>query len=108
MKPLGVEQRVPGDWYDAPIPANVLIDNGAHIGSAQSFQHYRSRAEIGVHMAAGSASYEGTMFDLGPRAEVKVGRVSMLNGVWLMADGAVTIGEYVLISWNVIIMDTYR
>jgi acetyltransferase-like isoleucine patch superfamily enzyme len=56
-------------------------------------------------MAEGSATYEGTMFNIGRRGEVRVGRYSMLNGVWVQAERLVEIGSYVLLSWNVIIID---
>jgi acetyltransferase-like isoleucine patch superfamily enzyme len=31
-----------------------------------------------------------------------------LNGAWIICDAEVTIGDYALISWNVVLMDTYR
>jgi acetyltransferase-like isoleucine patch superfamily enzyme len=108
VKPLGIEQRIPGDWHDGVIPANVLLEDGAFIESSQMFQHYRSRLPKGLHLAQGAGCYEGTMFDLGPEAEVRVGRYSMLNGAWLGVDGSIVIGDYVLISWNVIIQDSLR
>jgi acetyltransferase-like isoleucine patch superfamily enzyme len=32
----------------------------------------------------------------------------LLNGLWVIADAEITIGSYGLISWNVVVMDTYR
>ena len=102
------ERKLPGDWYDGVVPANVVLDPTAHLETAYSFSLYRSRARVGLRMGPGAAAYTGTMFDVGPRGRVTVGRCSMINVAWIVCDELIEIGEHVLISWNAVLMDTYR
>lgn len=99
---------IPDDWYPGTIPANARIDPGAYVETSYSFRLCRSRAQPALMMAEGSSAYLGTMFDLGENGRVRVGRYALLHGARFICDGKVVIGEYALISWNVVIMDTYR
>jgi acetyltransferase-like isoleucine patch superfamily enzyme len=101
-------RRLPWDWHPGVIPANVVIDEAAHVETSYSFCAFRSRAAVGVEIGAGASTYGGTMFDVGPRGRVSVGRCVMVNGAQIVCDERVEIGDYALISWNVVIMDTYR
>jgi acetyltransferase-like isoleucine patch superfamily enzyme len=59
-------------------------------------------------MGEGASAYLGTMFDVGAAGQVRVGRYALLHGARIICDVEVDIGDYALISWNVVIMDTYR
>jgi acetyltransferase-like isoleucine patch superfamily enzyme len=37
-----------------------------------------------------------------------LGDYSLVNGAWIICEAAVTIGDHTLISWNVVLMDSYR
>lgn len=100
--------RLPSDWYDGTLPTNVEIDATAYIESAYSFVKYRSEQRPGVKLESGSSIYQSTMFDVGPKGQVTVGSHALVNGARIICDQAITIGDYALISWNVVIMDTYR
>jgi acetyltransferase-like isoleucine patch superfamily enzyme len=101
-------RHLPWDWSDLTIPVGIKLDHDAYVETAYSFLKYRSDRTIGLSIARGASAYGGCMFDLGPRAEVRVGEFSLLNGVWILADRSVTIGHHCLISWDVVIMDTYQ
>jgi len=96
------------DWYDGAIPDNVIFDSSNHIDTSYSFRRFRSRAEQALKLGRSAAIYSNTMFDLGPKARVEIGAFSMLNGVAIICDEAIHIGDYALLSWNVVLMDTYR
>jgi acetyltransferase-like isoleucine patch superfamily enzyme len=61
-----------------------------------------------VQIGRGAATYLGTMFDAGPRARIRVGEFAMIHGARLICDDEIEIGDYCLISWNVVLMDSYR
>jgi acetyltransferase-like isoleucine patch superfamily enzyme len=109
-KPRTATRRrtIPDDWFPGTIPANVLLDEQAYLETSYSFLLYRSKRQRGVAIAAGATVYLGTMFDLGPRAQVAIGKYALINGAWIISDAGVEIGDYALISWNVVLMDTYR
>jgi len=101
-------RTLPWDWYAGTIPENALIDETAYLETTFSFSCYRSQVPVGVQMGRGASAYLGTMFDVGPRGQVSVGEYALLNGARLICDAQIEIGDYCLISWNVVLMDTYR
>jgi serine acetyltransferase len=103
-----MSQRLSGDWYPGEIPDNVVLDPGSHLDTSHSLVLFRSRLPVGLRLGQGSAAYTGTMFDVGPAGRVQVGRFAMLNSVRIICDLAVDIGDFALISWNVVLMDGYR
>jgi acetyltransferase-like isoleucine patch superfamily enzyme len=48
------------------------------------------------------------MFDAGPRAQISIGEYALVHGARIICDAEIEIGAYSLISWNVVLMDTYR
>ena len=101
-------RTLPGDWYHGTVPATVVIDDTASVESAFSFHVYRSRHPGGVTIGRGASTYAGTLFDVGREGRVVVGDYVMVNGAHIICDAEVTIGAYTLISWNVVLMDSYR
>lgn len=101
-------RRVEGDWYNGEIPANVTLAGSAYLETSYSFICHRSLRENAVCIGHGASVYEATMFDLGVNGRVTIGNYALLNGVRLICDAEVMIGEYSLLSWNVVIMDSYR
>jgi acetyltransferase-like isoleucine patch superfamily enzyme len=96
------------DWYPGSIPENVLISEGAHLETTYSFLHYRSLRPEGVRVGRGTTVNLGTMFDVGPRGRVRIGEFALVNSPWIICDAEIDIGDFALISWNVVLMDTYR
>ena len=96
------------DWYQGAIPENVIVDEMAYIETTFSFHLYRSRQAGGVQYGPGASTYLGTMFDVGPRGRVMLGQCALVHGARIICDAEVSIGDYALISWNVVLMDTYR
>jgi acetyltransferase-like isoleucine patch superfamily enzyme len=101
-------RTLPWDWYPGTVPANVVLDPEAYLETSYSFFHYRSEAPEGVRIGRGASVYLGVMFDVGPEGRVSIGEFSLLNGAWIMSDGAIEIGNHCLISWRVVLMDSYR
>jgi acetyltransferase-like isoleucine patch superfamily enzyme len=105
---MNANRTLPWDWYPGAIPENVSIDETAYIETTYSFFMYRSTLDRGVRVGKGSSAYLGTMFDIGPQGFVQIGEFSLVNGAWLIGDCSIEIGNHTLISWNVVLMDSYR
>lgn len=101
-------RKLPWDWYDGELPSNVAIDESAYVETTFSFRFFRSERSPGVEYGRGASTYLGTMFDLGPQARVKLGNFALVHGARIICDSEIMIGDYTLISWNVVMMDTYR
>ena len=105
---MNADRTLSWDWYPGRIPENVVIDETAYVETTFSFYLHRSERPASVEIGRGASTYLGTMFDVGPQGRVKVGDFALVHGARIICDSAVTIGDYALISWNVVLMDTYR
>ena len=105
---MNPDRTLPGDWYPGAIPENATVDAAAYLETSYSFQLFRSRHPQAFEVGYGSSIYLGVMFDLGADARIKVGNYVLMNGARIICDAEITIGDYSLISWNVVLMDTYR
>ncbi len=101
-------RTLPWDWYPGAIPENVVVDDHAFVETTFSFHLYRSEAPVGVRYGPGSATYLGTMFDVGPRGQVTLGECALVHGARFICDTSIAIGDFALISWNTVFMDSYR
>ena len=106
--PMLPNRTLPDDWYPGKVPENVRLAESAVLETTYSFLLYRSELPEGVQIGEASTVYLGTMFDIGPRGRVSIGQYSLINGAWFICDTAIDIGDYALISWNVVFMDSYR
>ena len=105
---MSAPRTLPWDWYPGTIPDNVVLDDTAYIETTYSFSLYRSEVPVGLRMGRGASAYNDTVFDVGPRGRVSFGECALAVGVRIICDAEVEIGDYTLMSWNVILMDSYR
>src|SRR6266568_1777873 len=105
---MNPDRTLPWDWYPGRIPNNAAVDDTAYVETTYSFCFFRSQLPHGVEIGPGASTYLGTMFDVGPRGRVKLGECALVHGARIICDAEITIGDYALISWNVVLMDTYR
>ena len=85
-----------------------MVDKTAYIETTYSFGLFRSQLSVGLKFGRGSSCYKSTMFDVGPDGSVEIGKFALVHGARIICDSELVIGDYALISWNVVLMDTYR
>lgn len=73
--------------------------------SSYAFLHCRSELEPCVSVGEDAGVYDGTMFELGPRGSVRIGRFSSIVAAVLRLDGPMVVEDHALISWDVYISD---
>ncbi len=105
---MNPDRTLPWDWNPGRVPDNVGLHEQAYLETTYSFELFRSRLPDAVQIGAGSSLYLGVMFDLGESARVKIGNYVLIHGARIICDEEITIGDYCLISWNVVLMDTRR
>lgn len=105
---MNADRTLPWDWYSGRIPENVRVDETAYVETSFSFYFFRSVVPDGVTIGRGASTYLGTMFDVGTRGRVRLGECALVHGARIICDEEITVGDYALISWNVVLMDTYR
>ena len=105
---MSVARTLSWDWFPGTIPENVVVDETAYVETTFSFRFFRSTQPRGVEFGRAASTYLGVMFDVGPNGRVKLGNYALVHGARIICDSEITIGDYALISWNVVLMDTYR
>lgn len=94
------------DWWPKPVPGNVEMEPGSHLYSTWAFIHYRSVRSPGVRIGRDTGVYIGTMFDVGPEGCVEIGACGAIAGPIISTRADVSIGDYALISYGVVIADS--
>ena len=105
---MNPDRTLPWDWYPGRVPNNVAVDPEAYLETTYSFHLFRSAAADAVRIGRGASIYLGVMFDIGPQGRVSVGDFTLINGARIICDAEVSFGDYCLISWNTVFMDTTR
>jgi len=105
---MNPDRTLPGDWFSGTVPENVALAPDAYLETTYSFQLFCSRTAEAIRIGRGSSIYLGVMFDLGPGGRVEVGQFTLMNGARIICDSQISIGDHCLISWNVVLMDSYR
>lgn len=102
------QRLIEGDWYPGTIPFGAQIDPTAYVGSSQSFIRYRSERPFGAVIGRGASLCDATSLDVGPRGIVRLGEFALVTAARIVCDAEVDIGAYALVSWDVVLMDSYR
>jgi acetyltransferase-like isoleucine patch superfamily enzyme len=108
MTGMASDRTLPWDWYPGKVPPNVTISQTAYVETTFSFLLCRSQRSEAVVIGHGASTYLGTMFDLGRQGRVTLGDYALVHGARIICDAEITIEDYALISWNVVLMDSYR
>jgi acetyltransferase-like isoleucine patch superfamily enzyme len=95
------------DWYPRPLPANVVIGERSWVYSSFAFLNYRSRRPCGLRVGHDSGIYIGSMFDLGLDGEVEIGSYCTIAGAIVSSNRRIVIGDYALVSFQVMIADSF-
>lgn len=105
---ITADRTLPWDWYAGTIPSNVQVAPSAYIETTFSFSLFRGERPDAVSIGEGASTYLGTMFDVGRHGRVTLGSYALVHGARIICDAEVTIDDYALVSWNVVLMDSYR
>ncbi len=103
-----VARNAPYNWYGGKIPRNVQAHPNAYLGTSFSFRRYCSEAACGLRLDEGASLTDASILDVGPRGSISVGRFALVSGAYLLCDESISIGDYAMIAWNAVLMDSYR
>lgn len=99
------ELRLEHDWFDRPLPTSLVVGAESWLFSSYMFLHTQSCQGVSVGQASGL--YNGTFFELGPKASVNIGDYCSLVGATISTNGRVSIGDYALIAHETFIADRH-
>jgi acetyltransferase-like isoleucine patch superfamily enzyme len=101
-------RTIAGDWYPGTIPENVKVDASAYVGSSYSFERCRGAQLASVEIGRGASLCDATSLDVGPGGVVRLGAYALVTAARIICDLEIEIGDYALVSWDVVLMDSYR
>jgi len=108
MTGMAPDRTLPWDWFPGRVPDNVTIAQTAFVETTFSFLLFRSQRAEAMKVGHGASTYLGTMFDVGREGRVALGKFALVHGARIICEAEITIEDYALISWNVVLMDSYR
>jgi acetyltransferase-like isoleucine patch superfamily enzyme len=100
--------RIAGDWFDGRIPENVVMGSGAYVDTSYGFAAFRSERQPGLVLGERCGLYNRSTLIVGPAGLVTVGLYTILNETYLVCNERVTIGAHCLLSWGVVVTDSWH
>lgn len=95
-----------GGWDLGSLPSNVRLGQGCSIENKQAFGRFRSERDPGLILGRDVTVYTWTAFNVEPTGVVEVGDGSTLVGPTFMCAERISIGQRVVISYDVTIADS--
>lgn len=87
------------------LPANVTLGRDVVLRGQRSFQRFRSTCDPAITIDD-ECFLDHVHFALGPQATLSIGSRCYLSSVLLLCEAKITIGDRVLMGWNVTLTDT--
>lgn len=97
---------VTGQWDYGSLPSNICIGQDCWIERRDSFGSFRSQQNPGLVLGDRVRVYTWTTFNVEPTGRVEIGDDSILVGPTFMCAERITIGQRVVISYQVTIADS--
>lgn len=105
--PAGADPfEILGGWDLALLPANVRIGAACLVERRDSFTRFRSLRDPGLVLGDRVRVHTWTEFNVEPAGRIDIGSDSVLVGAVFMCADRITIGERVVISYQVTIADS--
>ena len=95
-----------GAWDYTALPSNISLGSGCFLERKESFQRYRSKREPGLVLGNKVCVYTWSQFNIDPDGSVEIGDESILVGAVFMCNERISIGQRVIVSYNVTIADS--
>lgn len=105
MTPIDVTELV-GTWDYSSLPTNVVVGRDCFLERRLSFERFLSTRDPGLVLGDRVTVYTWTGFGVEENGLVEVGDDSVLVGPQIMCADHVSIGQGVVLSYNVTIADS--
>ena len=105
MQTAGTGRYLEHDWFPRLLPPNVLLGPRSWLYSSYALLHFRSRRPVGLRIGADTGVYIGSQLEVGPSGEVSIGAFGAIAGPIIATNSRITIGDYALISYGVVIAE---
>lgn len=98
--------EITGTWDYSTLPKNIYLGEGCYLEDKGSFRRFRSKRDPGLVLGKGVRAYTWTAFTTEAEGRIIVGDNSTLVGAVFWCADSITIGQRVVVSYNVMIADS--
>lgn len=95
------------DWFPRPLPDNVTIGDRTWCYSSFAFLHASRNSASTITIGSDTGIYNGTFFDVGPDATVRIGNFCTLVGAIISSNSRVEISDYCFLAHEVVLSDSF-
>src|SRR3712207_4997024 len=103
--PISPGARLPGDWFDAVLPENIVVGEGSVVDSSFCFKHFFSERTPALVIGERVTLWR-TALSLERSAVVSVGDECYLANASIVAVESISIGHRVLVAGGATIVDS--
>ncbi len=105
LSPLVPGLKIPGDWFPAAVPENIVAGSGVVLDSSFCFKHYFSRLPVGLRVGSNVTLWR-TSLAAEENGLIEIGDCCYIANASLVCSERISIGSYVLIAGGVTIADS--
>ena len=95
------------DWHPGPLPENIELDEMSYPDTAYSFTTFFSKRPVGLKLGYASGNYGHSSFTTGVYGQITVGKFVVLQGIRMICNHSITIGDHCMFSWGCVITDSW-
>jgi acetyltransferase-like isoleucine patch superfamily enzyme len=101
------ELVIEGDWYNSPLPGNIVLDEMSYPDTSYSFRNFFSERPVGFRLGYASGNYGHGIFTTGKEGEISIGKFVVLQCTRIVCNKSVIIGDHCMFSWGSVITDSW-
>lgn len=95
------------DWYPAPLPDNVVLEDMSYPDTSYSFTTHFSQRPTGFRLGYASGNYGHGLFTTGSNGVIYIGNFVVLQCTRIISNLRVIIGDHCMFSWGSVVTDTW-
>ena len=101
------QRFIENDWFEKPIPDNIILDETSYPDTAYSFTTFFSEKPVGLTLGYASGNYGHGIFTTGKNGLIDIGKFVVLQCTRIIANRSVTIKDHCMFSWGSVITDSW-
>lgn len=100
-------QSIENDWFPAPLPDNIVLEEMCYPDTSYSFASFFSERPVGFTLGYGSGNYGHCLFITGKNGEIKIGKFVTLQCTRFVSNDSIELHDHCMVSWGVTISDSW-
>lgn len=100
-------KSIEGDWFPAPLPDNIVLEEMSYPDTSYSFASFFSEKPVGFTLGYGSGNYGHCLFTTGRNGEIKIGKYVALQCTRFICNDEIEMHDHCMVSWGAVLTDSW-